>query len=217
MLLPRLIRTLPCALMFTDQPGEQGGGDPAAAGGDPPTGDPEYPAGTALKDMTTEQREAYWRAKSQEHEKRSKANHRDLQAAEEKLRKSLPDADRALAEAREEGKRAALRDTAAERVRDVATARLSSRVSGDQLDALLESVPARLIGDDGTVDRKVVEEWADKVAPAPADPPADQQPAKPRGPSAAGLGRPQQNRGTSGVSAGRDAYASRRPRPAATA
>lgn len=96
-------------LRFTADPNP---GDPTPGVPTPPApADPGFPADTRLEDMTTEQQLAYWKHQSRKHERRAdeRKDYDQLKTAAEELAAlkaaNQTDAERALAEAREEARR----------------------------------------------------------------------------------------------------------------
>lgn len=104
-------------LVFNDADLE-GGGSGTPAGTDEGAGKTkgaEFPADTAVNDMTPEEQAAYWKHQSRKHEDRVKAfgkvtPEQAIKAAEdqeEARKKALSDTDRAVEEAREAGRKEA--------------------------------------------------------------------------------------------------------------
>lgn len=116
-------------LMLVEPAGEGGAGasgEPNPTGGNENKG-PEFPADTAVKDMTPEQQTAYWKHHAQKHENRVKAYggltpeqaRKNAEDLEEARKSKLPESERALEEAREAGRKEAL-TAAAKREADTA-------------------------------------------------------------------------------------------------
>lgn len=123
------------------------------------------------QDMTVEQlladREAElakWKAQARKHEERAKANAAAAKQLEEVKRQGLSDAEKAIAEARDQAKAEAAREfggkLAVEAIRGAARDRVAD------VDALIDGIdPTKFLGDDGEPDRDRIAEWVDKVAP----------------------------------------------------
>lgn len=132
---------------------------------------PEFPADTAVKDMTSEQQTAYWKHQARKHEDRAKAfdgitpdqvrkNASDL---EELRKKNLSDGDRAIEEAVERGRTEA-NGKAAVKVADTA---LRMALRGRLVDgATLLNKPSFV--NDGEADVDAIEKWVDENS-APKD------------------------------------------------
>jgi hypothetical protein len=105
-----------------------------------------------------------WKAQARENEKRAKANAREL----EQLRQaSMSDQEKAVALARLEARRDALREVGASRVDDAIRIAAAGR-KNVAIDVLLEGLDrGRFLDDEGQPDVTAVQEWVDRLAPEP--------------------------------------------------
>lgn len=122
-------------------PGEQGNGtDPG-----------ETPADPAALAAELDK----WKALARANEQRAKANHAEL----EKLRTAgMSDTEKAVAEARQQGRTEGLRETSTKLARQTLATELATVPGGRRLAESID--PAPFIGEDGTVDDTAVAEWA---------------------------------------------------------
>ena len=170
-----------------DPPAEPPKADPAPAT-DPPVTDKGFPDGTPVAEMTDPQQVAYWRHQSRKHEQRaeSRKDYDELKtkAAEaDRLRQEREtEAEKAIREAREQGRKDALAESAPGLVAAEFRGALAGRLTDEQRDALIEDInPGRYLKDDGTVDIAKVRERANILAPATGTGAAGQWPAMGQG------------------------------------
>ena len=181
---------------------------PAPPANQPPADDKGFPADTPLADMKPEEQAAYWRFQARKHENAYKGL--DLDALKAKAAAhdaaeaaKLTPSEQAIREAKEAGKA----EAAVEANRKTATAilRVSLQTRGKTAEAV-ESIIAATNPDsfiaNGDVD-------TDKVAAY-----ADQFTTGTTGVTATGMGQGNQSNRTksTGVAAGRDMFASKRPK-----
>jgi hypothetical protein len=132
---------------------------PAPAADPKPADDP--------KPVTAEDVARLQRALDSERDARKTAE-KTAREATQQARAALPEAERAAAEAREEGRKAALAEFGGRLV----DAELRAAAAGRpvDVDALLEAVDrSRFVNDAGEVDRKALGAWVDRIAPAPQE------------------------------------------------
>jgi hypothetical protein len=140
--------------------------EPAPA---PQGSDKEFPEGVPLEQLTAEQQIAFWKYHARKHEDTIKAfkgltpaQVSELQAKNEALEaKALSADEKALKAVRDEAFKQARAQAEAEYLPQLRAAKVqtiaSTIVSGDRLDAFMAIVdPAKLLGDDGTVDESKV-------------------------------------------------------------
>lgn len=205
---------------------------PPPAPGAPPT-DPEvfnYPANTALAQMTAEQQAEYWRHKARKHEDRNKAtsdyDQLKQQATEyQKLVEAQQtEHQRAVTEARRQGHAAALTEAGGQLVEQWVRAAAAGRLAQESVDALLGGLDrSRFLHPNGGVDTDKVYALVSSIAPAapassapaagaPGQPPQPGQPApvpapapvvRPAGAPDFGQGQPSAPT-ASGLEAGRE-------------
>lgn len=153
-------------LVFNTDPEAGGSGTPdpkPAEVVDPPKG-PEFPADTAVKDMTPEQQAAYWKHHAQKHENRVKAfggvtpeqARKNAEDLEEARKSKLPETERAIEEAREAGRKEAL-NAAAKREADTA---LRVALRGRVIDGAKAFDRPEFVKD-GVADTDAVIEWVE--------------------------------------------------------
>lgn len=150
--------------------GAGGSGEPNPTGGNEPKG-PDFPADTAVKDMTTEQQTAYWKHHAQKHENRVKAYggltpeqaRKNAEDLEEARKSKLPESERALEEAREAGRNDALA-AAAKREADTA---LKVALRGRVIDGAAAFDRPEFVKD-GAADTEALLSWVEANS-APAD------------------------------------------------
>lgn len=141
--------------------------DPAAnaegEGGTPKATD--FPADTAVKDMTPEQQAAYWKHHAQKHENRVKAYggltpeqaRKAAEELEEARRKSLTETERAVEEARDKARQDAIAESAK---REAATA-LKMALRGRTIDGALAFDRPDFVKD-GAADTEAIIEWVEQ-------------------------------------------------------
>ncbi len=176
----------------------QGTGDGDGAGVD----DAPWPANTPVAEMTAVQQAAYWRDKSQKHEKQSKANLTEL----DKIRRAgLSTDEQKLEEARDAGRAEVMATVGARLVDAEIKASAAGRLDDKQRTALLEGLDRnRFLTDDGDVDTDKVEALIEGIA----GPKSAKDEPKTKFP---GLGQGKRTIGdtTPSVAAGKDRYAER--------
>lgn len=197
-----------------------------------------YPAATALAEMTEAQRSEYWRHKARKHEERNKqmGNYEELKARAEQydalVAASQTEHEKAVAEARRQGAAEATTAANGKLVEAYVRAAAAGRLDDQRVNTLLEGLDrSRFVGANGEVDTDRVTQFVAAFAPpAPTGQPAGTDPASQSpgqqptlaGPPAAAaptrvpdLGQGQyQNAPLSGLEAGRAAARARHPRPA---
>lgn len=150
-------------LVFNTDSESGGSGTAGAASTDAPKG-PEFPADTAVKDMTLEQQAAYWKHQSRKHEDRVKAfgSITPEQAAkaaediEEARKKGLSDVERAVEEARS---KATSEVTAAAAKKEAETA-LKMALRGRTIDGSVAFDRPDFVKD-GSADTEAIIEWVE--------------------------------------------------------
>lgn len=120
------------------------------------------------KDWKTEAEK--WQTLARKHEERAKSNSSAAKELEQLRQQSMSDTEKAVAQARAEGRAEALAvasgRVAAAEIRAAATGRMSD----DQIEALLEATNlAVFIDDQGEVDRTKVLRFVDGIAPQPTE------------------------------------------------
>jgi hypothetical protein len=136
------------------------------------TEQPKPDTGTETPDHAAEAEK--WKALARKHEAQAKANAKAAKELEEFRKQSMTDTEKAIEEARTEGRRQALTEAgsriAAAEVRAAATGRMTA----EQLDTLVDNVNlTRFVTDTGDVDRDAVTKFVDGIAPQPAEKPFD--------------------------------------------
>lgn len=116
-----------------------------------------------------------WKAQARKHEERAKANAKAAKELEEFRQQSMSETEKAIEQARTEGRRTALVEAGTRVAAAEIRAAASGRLSDDQVATLLDNVNlARFITEDGEVDRNAVVTLVDGIAPAPTErPPLD--------------------------------------------
>lgn len=155
------------------------GGDPTGAdptGGDPTGGDPSEwtaPTSQAELDKIIERRLRQERNRYRDYDSlKAKAGQYDALAAA-----SQTDQERAAAEAQEAGYNAAMAKLVPQMVRAEFRATATGRLSGEQLETLLEDVDlTRFVDDDGKPDVDKIKRKVDALAPKQAPPSFGQGP-----------------------------------------
>ena len=128
----------------------------------------EPDTGDQAPDLTAEVEK--WKAQARKHEERAKANAKAAQELEEFRKQSMSETEKAIEQARTEGRQQALTEAggkvAAAELRAAATGRMTT----EQMDTLLEGINlARFVDDDGEVDRDAVVKFVDGIAPPPTE------------------------------------------------
>lgn len=155
------------------------------------TPDKGFPEATPIAEMTDAQQAAYWKAQSRKHESEAKArsDYDALKAEVEKFRAAnQTDAERAIEDARNESRAAALAEVGTR----VVDAYLDARL-GDKSGAVKVGINhAAFVDESGDLKLDELTEYLETIAPAEAKPTRDpHQGTRPpqSGPSAADRGR----------------------------
>lgn len=133
-----------------------------------------YPDGTPWKDMEPEHQTNYWRHQARKHEKNRKPDNFDdiVSAAQkwnEKQNEDLPADERALNDARQEGKKEGMGAFLHDAVRAELRA-LRPHLSVEELDEFLEDVALpKFMTSEGRLDVERVKRLADKLATDPGN------------------------------------------------
>lgn len=187
-----------------------GEGAGSGDGGDegPSLNEHGYPDQTPVKDMPAEQRAAYWKHQARKHEGRVKemSDYDAVKAELDQLKQATQtDAEKAIEAARKEAADAARaearRDTLPALVKAEFKASAAGKIPGDRLATILEPLDLTkfLTADGGEVDTDKVQHYVDGLGLGDGTKWPD-----------TGQGRREQHE-TTGVAAGREAFASRRP------
>lgn len=108
-----------------------------------------------------------WKALARKHEKDAKDRARELERARQS---AMTDAERAVADARTEGRAEALRTIGGKLARAEIRAAAGGRVDDDTLDGILEHLDlSAFVDDDGEVDTTAVSKFVDRIAPKQED------------------------------------------------
>ena len=188
--------------------GSDGGGD----GGDeaPKLNEHGFPDQTPVKDMPAEQQVAYWKHQARKHEGRVKdmADYDAIRAERDELRATgQTDTEKAIEAARKEAAEAARAEARKETLPPLVKAEfravIAGRIPADRIANLLEPLDLTkfLTADGGEVDTDKVQQYVDGLGLGDGKKWPD-----------TGQGRRDQQKAT-GVAAGREAFASRRPQP----
>lgn len=151
---------------------------------DPVTGeDLGYPASTPQTEMSAEQQLAYWKHKARVHENRdkSRSDYDELKATAEKYQQlvaaSQTDHERAVAEARRQGRAEAMTETGTQLVDGWLRVAIGDRMPKESVDALLGPLDrTKFLNQSGAVDTDRVYAYAATVVPAQAQQQSGQQP-----------------------------------------
>lgn len=109
-----------------------------------------------------------WKDLARKHEERAKANASASKELETLRQQSMSDQEKAVAQAKAEGMAEGLAAGAAKVVAAEIRAAAAGRMTGEQLQALLEGINlVAFIGTDGEVDEAKVARFVDGIAPAP--------------------------------------------------
>jgi membrane protein involved in colicin uptake len=109
-----------------------------------------------------------WKALARKHEDRAKANASAAKELEELRKQSMSETERAVAEARAEARRDAMRELGSRVVDAEVRAAAKGRVA--DVDALLEGLDrSKFLNDDGDADAAAISKWIDRIAPAAGD------------------------------------------------
>lgn len=134
---------------------------------EPATGSATEPTETTSTDTTDWRAEAdKWKAQARKHEERAKTNANASKDLETLRQQSMSDQEKAVAQARAEGKAEALREGASKIVEAKIEAAAAGRLDDDQLKTLLENVDlARFVDESGDVDGDKVAKFVEGIAP----------------------------------------------------
>lgn len=141
------------------EPGAEAGNDPGDEGGkDDDGGDKGFPENTPLSDMTDVQKAAYWRHESKKQERiatEERSAKAKLQAdLDEAKRQTLSDEERALADAKAQGRGEATAEARAEQLPMIALYELRLRgMSAEEAGEVVEVLDlSKLAREDGSLD-----------------------------------------------------------------
>ena len=124
----------------------------------------EPDTGDQAPDLTSEVEK--WKAQARKHEERAKANAQAAKELEEFKRQSMSETEKAIEQARTEGRQQALAEAGGKIAAAELRAAASGRMSDEQVDTLLDGLNlARFVGEDGEVDRDAVTKFVDGIAP----------------------------------------------------
>jgi hypothetical protein len=218
--------------------GPQSGGTHPGGVVQPKSGDADdadgFPANTPIAEMTAKQQAAYWKAQARKHEDRVKGmsdydKYKDAFDEYQRLiAASQTEQEKAVAEARRQGRAEALAETGGQLVEQWVRAAAAGRLAEESVTALLAGLDrSRFLHDNGGVDTDKVYQFVGSIAPAaapvapdgqgvpvnPAQPPVTAAP--PRVPDF-GQGTPSSAR-PSGLAAGREIARQRFGSPANSA
>lgn len=180
--------------------GNEGVNEPQPAGDEQPNGDEQNAddgADDAESKLTAAEAElARVRAEnakllreSRKHEERAKANSTAAAELEQIRTKDLPEHDKALAEARKQGRQEATMEFGQKLARAEFRAATVGRLDDAKLTVMLDGLNlARFVDDDGEADRDAITAYVESILPpASAEPaPAPKQPRRPSGQPANG-------------------------------
>lgn len=138
---------------------------------------PDEEADTATDDAPIDEPEddsTDWKAEAQKYqalhrkqEERAKANHAAARELEQLKRSSMSELEKAVAEARDEGKALGVKEAVAELVDAKIEAAASGRLDPKQLAELLDGIDrSKFVNADGKVDAAKVTKFVEAVAPA---------------------------------------------------
>jgi hypothetical protein len=112
-----------------------------------------------------------WKALARKHEDKAKANAKAAQELEQVKQQSMSDIERAVEQAKSEGRAEGLRVGSVKIAAAELKAAATGRLDADQLATLLENVDlARFLDEDGEVDGEKVAKFIDGIAPKPTEP-----------------------------------------------
>lgn len=177
---------------------------PPAADPPKPT-PPPAPQGTSVAELIAERDK--WQAMAQKHENRAKENAEKAKGYDELKRQTQTETERAVSDARAEGRREAFAETRGVLARSAVVA-AAAREQVQVSDAVLDRLNlADLVGEDNTVDEAAVKELVAGFAPLEQAPPES---TPPRGRVTPGQGSRSSTKDRGGsVAAGRDLWAER--------
>lgn len=137
---------------------------------DTTTTDPD--ASTATADSTDWKAEAEkWKAASRKHEERAKANSGAAKELEQFRQQHMTDQEKAVEQARAEGRAEASRASTSRIVSAEIRAAAAGRLGPEQLDELVDGIDhAKFVDDAGEIDVAKVQRFVDGIAPPSADP-----------------------------------------------
>lgn len=154
-----------------DEPGDEG--EQASSFTDPATGEKYgFPAETATKDMTADQRSEYWRHKARKHEdtSKSRADYDAIKAERDQLRAAgMSDAENAIEDARAAAANEARLEERGKLAGQIAHARLHGALSArglkdEQITAIVTPLnPHHFLTDTGEVDAAKVSSFVDSL------------------------------------------------------
>ncbi|MDR6861966.1 hypothetical protein [Phycicoccus sp. 3266] len=197
--------------------GGQGGNDGGAGGNggqstdtftDPDTGETyNFPTGKPTSEMTSEQREEYWRHKARKHEhaSRNRADYDEIKAERDRLRAATQtDAEKAVEKAREEARTAAEAELRGKFAGQLVAAEFKAALAGKRdaagIQTLVDGLDlTKFLTDTGEVDTDKVTQYAAGLAPAGGKEWPD-----------TGQGNRGDHKPAKGVSAGADLFAASR-------
>lgn len=108
--------------------------------------------------------------KARKWEERAKANAKAAKELEEFRQQSMSETEKAIEQARTEGRRQALTETGQKIAAAELRAAASGRMTEEQLSTLLDGLNlARFVDDDGEVDREALTAFVDGIAPKPTE------------------------------------------------
>ncbi len=180
----------------------------------------DYPAETALHDMSPDQKAEYWREKAQTHERRAQASERAGRVSPERLAELKAkakraddldyelstDKDKAVANAKKSAAEGAAAEYLPRLVNAEFRAAAAGRIEPERLTTILEPLDmSKFLAADNSVDTAKVATFVNGIAPVmgTGKPPAV-------GPSSRGQGQRNSSASPS-VASGRDRYAQRHP------
>lgn len=141
-------------------------------------------ADTSSPDTGSGDELARWKALARKHEDRAKANSAAARELDELRQKTMSETEKAVAAARDEGRKEAAKTLGARLVD--AEVKIAVAGRGVNVDALLDGLDrTRFLTDDGEPDTKAIAQWVDKLVPAGGQ-----------------LGRPDLGQGARGAPAG---------------
>lgn len=113
-----------------------------------------------------------WQGLARKHEERAKTNANATKELEQLRQSSMSDQEKAVAQAKIEGRAEALREAAGKVAEAELRAAATGRLTEQQLSSLLDGVDVgRFIDETGDVDRDKVTKFVDGIAPKPTETP----------------------------------------------
>lgn len=111
-----------------------------------------------------------WKELSRRNEERAKANATAAKERDELKQRTQTEAEKAIGEAKAEGRAEALRETGGKLVKAEVRAQSAGRLEAAQIDALLEGLnPTAFLTEEGDVDAGKVKAFVDGIAPSRTD------------------------------------------------